>query len=83
MPRLNATYSTANAALIAVALDPEFVHQLLIDSLLALHRICTTGMLDRGDASILSAWEEIWSAMDADQLQLLEITHGQSHSGEQ
>jgi hypothetical protein len=75
MPRLNATYSTANAALIAVALEPDFIHELIINSLVAFHRVLQTGVLDRGDAAVLAAWEEVWQAMDAGSLQLLEITH--------
>jgi len=46
-----------HAALIQLGLDASGVRDLLRDTLLALHRVCSTGILDRGDAAILSAWE--------------------------
>lgn len=61
----NSRFGPANVALASIGVDPEFAIDLLRDTLLALTRICTTGVLTRGDAAILSAWDEVWQCFDA------------------
>ena len=62
-----------HAALIQLGLDASGVRDLLRDTLLALHRVCSTGILDRGDAAILSAWDELWALMDESGQQIITL----------